>query len=352
MPARVSWVQRTALALLVATTLPTLSRGESPPPALAAEANRNRLALKALPSSELVEGERPRIMGLLDDLDSQLKAQRSGAAIEALSSVVPGVTALARAASGWDDTGKAAGKHIDALMAEWEEVGRRLKADRTRFPLEKPDGQTAFVRAMAEQSFGQVDEHYAVAVDYGRFSGVSAGAYYLGNAEGHMELALFLSGLTSSSARTTVAIPMLAGPINTVENDIVSAYARPGSTRQHSSFILANSALKLARELDQNGWHFGAMTALLRSLFALTLATLPPPALAHEPVLASKATAFETQFAPSKRDNSIAEAFLDKARIALEKSRAGGDGAERERLRAAALLDVVIPWYLEIMKGV
>jgi hypothetical protein len=328
-----------------------LSRGESPAPALAAEANRIRARLKALPSSELVEGERPRIMGLLDDLDSQLKTQRSGAAIETLSSIVPGVTALARAASGWDDTGKAAGKHIDDLAKEWDEVGRELKADRGRFPVAKQEGQAAFVRAMAEQSFGQVDEHYAVAVDYGRFSGVSSGAYYLGRAEGQMELALFLSRLTSLSARTTMVIPMLAEPINRVENDIVSAYARPGSTSQHTSFILANSALKLARELDQRGWRYGALATLLRGVFALTLATLPPPAADQEKVLMRRADAFEAQFAASKRDESVAEAFLEKGRIALEKSRAGGDGAERERLRAAALLEVVIPRYLEIMKG-
>ena len=260
------------------------------------------------------------------------------------------MSALARAASGWDDSGKGTGKRIEALAAEWEDVGGRLKADRGRFPALKPEGQTAFVRAMAEQSFGQVDEHFAVAVDYGRVSGVSSGAYYLGRAEGHMELALFLSRLALPAAKATLAIPSLEGPISNLENDIVTAYAKPGSTAQHTNFILANSALKLARELDQHGWRFGAMASLLRSLFALTLATRPAPPAGQEQVLSGKADVFEAQFAASDQDDTIAEAFLDKARIALEKSRTGGDQAERERLRAEALLEVVIPRYLEIMK--
>ena len=39
----------------------------------------------------------------------------------------------------------------------------------------------------------------------------------------------------------------------------------------------ANSSLKLAKELEQHELRFGALLTLLRSLFALSLATLPTP---------------------------------------------------------------------------
>lgn len=327
------------------------SAAQTPTETLSIEARRSRAALEAIPSSPLVDGERPRLRQLLDDVESMLAARRIQPAIETWSSVGPGVTALARAGAGWDDTGKSSGKHIDDLVKAWEEVGRAIKAGRGRFPAVRPEGQAAFVRAMAEQSLGQVDEHYAVAVDYGRFSGVSAGAYYLGRAEGQLETALFLSRLESPPTKPLAALRSLAGPIATVENEIVTAYAKPGSTAQHSNFILANSSLKLARELDAHGWRLGSLVTLLRSLFALTLATLPAPAASQGGELAARADEFEKGFATSKRDDSIGAAFVEKARMALEKSQSGGEAAERERLRAAALLDVVIPRYMQIMEG-
>ena len=317
---------------------------------LSAEISRNRALLDALPSSTLVDGERPRVKGQLADALALLNANRTNAAIETLSSAIPGVSALARAGTGWDDTGKGPGKSIDALAKEWEEVGRTIQANRSKFPSRKPDGQSAFIRAQAEQSLGQIDEHYAVAVDYGRFSGVTSGAYYLGRAEGHLKLALFLSELRAASAKNAARVTTLATPIARVENDIVSAYARPGSAAQHTNFILANSSLKLAKELDQHGSPRGALVTMLRSLFALSLATMPPAGPEMERALVERADEFSKQFASSERDESIGEAFVEKARIALERSQAGGEGAERERLRAAALMGAVVPRYIEVMK--
>ncbi len=344
---RLPWAA--AVVLVLASSAP--GRGEDVAGGLRAEIQRSRIALDAIPGSPLVDGDRPRLRALLDDAEDQLKQGRTLAALESLSSAGPGVRALASAGSGWDDTGKGAGKHLDALANEWEEAGRRLKADRSKFPANPPKGESAFVRALAEQSIGQIDEHYAVAKDYGRESGVSAGAYYLGRAEGQLAWALTLSRLPGDSEKAALRLTSLKAPLATLEDDIVEAYAKPGSTAQHTNFILANSSLKLAKELEQHELRFGALLTLLRSLFALSLATLPAPAVDQETDLAERASEFEKRFAASKRDDSIGAAQVEKARISLEKARAGGGSGERERLRAAALLRVVVPRYLEITEG-
>ncbi len=177
------------------------------------------------------------------------------------------------------------------------------------------------------------------------------GAYYLGRADGQMAFALFLGGLKAPPMRKAISLGSLTDPIAAVEDEIVSAYAKPGSTAQHSNFILANSSLKLARELERHGFRLGSMVTLLRSLFALALATQPTPAVDQDAMLSARAEEFEKRFAAAARDESIGEAFVDKARISLEKSRAGGEAADRERLRAGALLGVVLPRYIEIMEG-
>ncbi|MEO8500643.1 MAG: hypothetical protein ABI565_06995 [Vicinamibacteria bacterium] len=318
---------------------------------LRAEVSRERKELDELPSSPFLDGERPRLKGLLDDTDVLLKAARLNVALESLSSTSPGIIAMSRASTGWDDTGKAGGKGIDALAKEWAEVGVRLKADRPKFPATAPKGQSMYVRALAEQSLGQIDESYAVAVDYGRVSGATFGAYYVGRAEGQMAFALFLSRLDANEPRAFKTLPSLSTPIARIEDEIVAAYAKPGSTAQHNNFIIANSSLKLAKELNRDGRYAGALATVLRSLFALGLATLPAPPSDQEAALTAKADDFAKTFGASKRDESIGEAFLEKARIALEKSKAGGEAGERERLRAAALVGLVLPRYEEIMKG-
>jgi len=179
---------------------------------LSTEITRNRAVLDALPSSPLVDGERPRVKGQLDDALALLSASHVHTAIETLSSAIPGVSALARAGGGWDESGKGPGKGIEALAREWEEAGRTIRTDRAQFPLAKPEGQSAFIRAQAEQSLGQIDEHYEVAVEYGRFSGVTSGAYYLGRAEGHLALALFLSCLPTTSGKSPFVYSSLPPP--------------------------------------------------------------------------------------------------------------------------------------------
>jgi hypothetical protein len=318
---------------------------------ISSEIARNRAVLEALPASAFVDGERPRIKSQLDDAAALLQAERIDAAIEVLSSAAPGVAALKRASTGWDDTGKAGGKGIDALSAEWEAVGRTIRVDRAKFPSQGAPSQNSLFRALAEQAMGQIDEHYAVAVDYGRFSGVTSGAYYLGRAEGHLSFALFLGGLKVPHGREALALGPLTAPIARIESEIVTAYAKPGSTTQHAAFISANSSLKLTKELNQHGLPKGAFFTALRSLFALGLATVQTPPADQADSLQATVEGFSKKFAVSRLDESIGEAFVTKALISLEKSRKGGEGADRERLRVAAIAQLVLPRYIEISKG-
>lgn len=320
-------------------------------PDLAREIERLRASVKALPASALVAGEQPRMLASLDEAEALTRAGRSLAALETLASVAPGVPALARASSGWKETDAGPGKGLDALQKEWEEAGVTLRSGRAAFAATRLQPQRAFTRALAEQSFGQVDEHYVVAVDYGRFSGLSAGAYYLGRAEGQMSWALTLARSNDAAAKTAATPPALGAALARLENDIVEAYAKPGSTTQHTNFIVANSSLKLARELETLGLRLGALVTLLRSRLALTLATMPQPAPERQKGLRESASALTARLGASDRDESIGESLIEKALVALDKSEDGSEASARERHRAAALLDVVVPEYFEIMKG-
>jgi hypothetical protein len=320
------------------------------PAVLAREIERDRALLKGLAKSPLVDSESPRLVGLLTDTEAFIKSGRTSSAVETLAAASPGAVALAKAADGWGQ-GAMPGKNIDALIDEWEDAGKSIARDRKRFPTVKGTRQSAFLRALAEQSLGQIDEHYAVAVSYGRESGLSSGAYYLGRAQGQMAFALFASNLDSAEARKDRLPPSFKAALQSLDGEIVAAYAKPGSTAQHPNFITANSMLKLAKELDQKQLRYGSLITLMRSAFALALATTTPPAATSENEIATTLGDLDKRFSESPFDESIGAAYVEKARISLEKARAGGDAADRERLRAHAIATSVLPRYIELTGG-
>lgn len=313
---------------------------------ISAEINATRTALGALPATDLVKQSTPGLQEALTDADAQIRAQRPYVALEALAGARPQVQALTRASAGWGGQGKG----IDELAKEWELAGKALASQRGKFPAQATK-QSQLIRALAEQSLGQVQENYAASLDYGRTSGVQFGAYYIGHAEGHMAFALFSSALRSPDPRMPIPLPSLAVQLDAFEKELLAAYAKPGATAQHTNFIIANASLKLARELDQQGYRAGALFIFLRAWMAFGQATLPAVPPEQLPTLQAAAGQMARKFTGISGDHSIGEAYLQKAQLALERSAAGGEAGDRQRLRAAALLQIVIPRYFEILEG-
>ena len=321
------------------------------PAALTREIERNRVQLRGLAKSPLVDSEVPRLETLLTDVEGLIKAGRLAAALEWLGSVSPGTVAVAKAGEGWAESATGPGKKIEALEADWIAIGKAIARERPRFPTGRSDKQSAFLRAVAEIAIGQIDENYAVAVSYGRESGLPAGAYYAGRAQGLMAFSIVASSFTSSETRKDRIPVSLEKPLLALDDAIVMAYAKPGSTAQHGNFITANSMLKLARELDQQGLRYGALLTLMRSAFALALATIAPPDPSTGKNIAMALDELEKRFKDSAFDESIGDSYIEKARISLEKADAGGETGDRERLRAHAIATVVLPRYMELTGG-
>ncbi len=312
-----------------------------------AQAAKCRATLEKLTGSEFVTGERNNVLNLAKEVDAHLQGKRPLVALESLAHVCASASALGAAAEGWGSSGKGS----DALEQEWNEAGKVLEAEKRKFPTRVSAGQPAFLRAVAEMSMGQVDENYAAALAYGQQAGLEFGAYYLGRALGSSSFALFAASLKSETRQAPVKLAALAGQIDVMDKQIVTAYAKPGSTKFHTNFIIANSSLKLARELDQAGYRFGAVTALLRAAFALGQTTLTEVPVTDLERLRGRAEEWSNRLQKEPVDTSIAEQYLQKAQVALDAGRSEGDQGNQQRQRAALLLDVVLPRYFEIVEG-
>jgi len=308
---------------------------------------KTRTALDAIPATEFVKGESANIRNQLTDAEKQVQEKRPLLAVETLAGACASAEGLAAAGDGWGKDGKG----IDVLEKDWNTAGAALARDRKKFPARAPAGQPAFVRAIAEISIGQVQENYAAAFGYGREAGLEYGAYYIGRSQGHMAFALFSAALQTSVEGQPVTVPDLTAQIVALDKAIVAAYAKPGSTTFHSSFIVANASIKLARETNAQGYHAGALIALMRAHYALGQTQISAPPMEELSTLRSKAGEWAKKLAADKRDHSIPEQYLEKAQMAIAAGDTEGEAGANQRQRAALLLTVVLPQYYAIMEG-
>ena len=317
------------------------------PSRLTEEIARDRSTLDSLNHTEFTKGDAANIQTALADAEKHIQAKRPLIALEMLSSATPGTLGLKAAAAGWGQNGKG----IEVLEADWKAAGEAMERDKKKFPTRAPAGQPMFVRAVAELSMGQVNENYAAAVDYGKVAGIQFGAYYLGRSQGHLAFALYSSGLASGENRKPFALPDLAEKIAALDKTIVASYARPGSTQFHPQYIAANSSIKLSRELNAAGWRTGALVVLMRAVYSFGQIETKPPAVSELPALKAEADKIAAQIAADKRDQSIAEQYLQKVYVALEIGAGTEQAAEGQRHRAALLLHYVLPKYFELIEG-
>ena len=118
---------------------------------------------------------------------------------------------------------------------------------------------------MGEAALPQVRIFYDASLEYGRNTMPDAGLFYIGSAQAQREFAAFCRAMSAPASRPAPPLRSLAGEIDRLEGEILAAYRPPASIDHHRDFILANSALKEARELDAAGLRYGALLRYLQA---------------------------------------------------------------------------------------
>jgi len=149
--------------------------------------------------------------------------------------------------------------------AEWARLGKVLRGDLGAIPPGAFDGvQPAAVRALGEAALPQVRVYYEASLEYGRNTMPDSGLFYLGAAQAQRDFAVFCRSLAAPSPRRAPPLRALGPEIESLQHDFLAAYRPPISIDKHLEFILANSALNEARELDGAGRLLGITLSLAR----------------------------------------------------------------------------------------
>lgn len=210
------------------------------------------------------------------------------------------------------DRTPAGDRTLAAFEAEWQRLGGTLSAPGE--PASFAGVGPAVVRAVAEAATAERRVYYDASLDYGRNTTPEAGLFYLGAAEGNQQLAALCRAASAPARRPAPTVGSLAAALDALERDLLAAYRPPASIDRHRDFIGASAMLKAARELDAGGWRYGALLRYLQATVRVAQVRSTGEALAADEAQRALDAA-DAAFASSDTDHSVAEVFVQRARL-------------------------------------
>jgi hypothetical protein len=218
----------------------------------------------------------------------------------------------------------------DAFTKTWMQMGEP-KAPSTG------KARVAFIEALAQSAAGRAPATYRASRPYAEDAGLTAGLYYLGEAHAMVRFAALCRSLDIAASAPPPRFRSIEPMLAAYEREVVEAYDAADAAKR-PQYAGVNVAIKLARTLDEQGQHEGALLQYLvsRYRFRVVRSTSEPADLEQ---LKARVAAVPL---PPGADHSIAEFFLQLAAATVAARDPAGAGA-------AAVIDDILPAYLEVV---
>jgi hypothetical protein len=175
------------------------------------------------------------------------------------------------------------------------------------------------------------------------------GLIYLGEAEGQAEFAKFCGTLAMRRHGEQYPLRSMLPELIALQEKTNAAFLPPRSIELHSRFIALNSTLKLARELDARRSHAGSLYQYLEAVRHYGMLDVPAPDSAKLSEIKEGIGRMQGRLGSSKRDDSIAQLFLQRA--GSQVAHLDGSAPSADELRSArVILEQVLPAYFDTYK--
>ena len=239
---------------------------------------------------------------------------------------------------------------LPAFEAEWEKARKRLTATDQQARQRSGKVLPAAVQALAEVAQGKI----IPLLEGGRGFAVSTkpgdGLFYIGQAEGNAEFAKFCASLKFAGKEPfplRSVLPELQG----LQEKTNVAYRPPQSVDLHPRFIQLNSALKLAKELEATKFYAGALLEYLEAVRDYGMLSASPVEAAKQATLQQGLAKERTRLTDSRRDESIAQLFVERAESQMAHADGSAPSADEWR-SASVILEQVLPAYRAALEAV
>ncbi len=233
---------------------------------------------------------------------------------------------------------------LPAFEAEWEKSSKKLTSLDPAAPQRTWKSSPAAVRALAESAQGKTMPLLEGGRGFAVSTQPSDGLFYIGQAEGNAEFARFCAALHFAGTKGSPQLRSLLPELQALQEKTDFAYHPPQSVDLHPRFIQLNSAIKLAKDLDALRFYAGALMEYLEAVRHYGMLSTAPVDPSRQMALKQSLAAERKKLLNSRRDESIAQLFLERAES--QTAHADGSVASADEWRSATvILEQVVPAY-------
>ena len=242
---------------------------------------------------------------------------------------------------------------LAAFEEEWKQAGKEFDSltRQARSLLAQP--MPASGRALAEASFHRAQPYYTSSLFYGRQTSAGSGLFYLGRAFAGLEFARFCANLRTWGQKQARDKPHIETHLAKLEQDVLQVYRPPKAQTHHRLFIRVNSTIKLARELNQDGFAWGALQEYLQARFYFGQIDDLPVSPERMQQLRKLSETFAVRLQSKALDHSVGQLFWEMGQTALDQAQGREGEAEinnSDFKTAAVILESVLPSYFSILE--
>jgi hypothetical protein len=238
---------------------------------------------------------------------------------------------------------------LPAFEAEWGKANEQLAAfDKTAWQRSLERAPVA-IRALAEAAQGRTRPLLEGGRGFASATKPHDGLFYVGQALGEAEFANFLHDLKIARKGTPFPLRSFLPELQALQEKTNAAFKPPLSIDMHPRFIALNSTLKFAQELDSSKAVAGALYQYLEAVRHFGMLQSATPDAAKQAVLRNRIIAEVKSMGSSRRDDSIAQIFLERASGWLNKAD-GSATAPDEWKAVQVIIEQVLPAYYASLK--
>lgn len=241
--------------------------------------------------------------------------------------------------------------NLPAFEAEWGKATLEYAAldkqarqrDWNRFP--------AAVRALSESAQGRTIPLLEGSRGFATATKPQDGLAYMGEAKGEAAYATFLYGLSIARKGAPFPLRSVLPELEALQEKTNAAFQPPRSIDMHPRFINLNATLKFARELDSSKAYAGALYQYLEASRHYGMLDPTVPDEAKQSALRSQVAEELKKVSISRRDDSIAQIFLEKANGWLNKPEGAAPSPDEWRSTRVILEQVLPAYYAALEPG-
>jgi hypothetical protein len=239
--------------------------------------------------------------------------------------------------------------NLPAFEAEWGKASLEYAALDKQARQRNWDRYPAAVRALSESAQGRTIPLLEGSRGFATSTKPQDGLAYMGEAKGEAAYATFLYGLSIARKDAPFPLRSVLPELEALQEKTNAAFQPPRSIDMHPRFINLNATLKFARELDSSKAYAGALYQYLEAARHYGMLDPAVPDEAKQAALRSLLAEELKKVSTSKRDDSIAQIFLEKANGWLNKPEGAAPSSDEWRA-VQVIVQQVLPAYYAALK--